>query len=84
MADIEARENDLRTLYAGANVERRRAVLDRWGVRWVAVGDLERSTYGIVEDDPLSNVPGVRRLANRGADTVYLVRPLRRKGTIAR
>ncbi len=74
-AEIESRRKDLELLYGGADTGQRRAVLDRYRVRWVVLGDLERRTYGVESEDPLAGVPGVVTLCVRGSDRLYLVKP---------
>ncbi len=70
---IMARFHDLAELYSGSNPEVRRAVLDRYEVDWVVVGDLERETYGLEAEDPLTGIPGVRRWAARDGAILYRV-----------
>jgi len=76
--EIEARYADLTVLYGGSDPLARRAVLDRYHVRWVVLGDLERSTYGLAAGDPLAGVPGVVAMVRRGGDILYQVRPMTR------
>ena len=77
MVEIEARKRDLATLYAGADAEARRAVLDRYRVRWIALGDVERRTYRIGRADAFSGVPGVVEIARHAGARLYLVLPVR-------
>jgi uncharacterized membrane protein len=51
----------------------RRAVLDRYRVAWVVVGDLERETYDLASEDPLAGIPGVMRWAERDGAILYRV-----------
>ena len=74
-AEIAARMADLETLYAGADPVARRAVLDRYRVGWVVVGDVERRRYGLDAPDPLTGVPGVRLLAEHEGALLYRVDP---------
>jgi uncharacterized membrane protein len=46
LPEFERRDADLRALYADAPPEGIRAILDRYAVRFVVVGDLERQKYG--------------------------------------
>lgn len=73
-AEIDARYEDLEELYGSADPYRQREVLDRYRVRWIVVADIERRTYDIRADDPFARVPGVVRIASRGAASIYLVR----------
>ncbi len=72
--EIGERMADLETLYAGAEPGPRRAVLDRYRVRWVVLADLERERYELSGADPLRGVPGLARVAGDGAAALYLVR----------
>ena len=71
--EIQARQADLKTLYTGADPAVRRRILDRYHVRWIAVGDVERRTYHLGEDDPFAGVPGVVEVARRGSARLDLV-----------
>jgi len=44
--DVGTRADEVRQAYAGSSVEVARPVLDRYGVRYVVVGPLERTDYG--------------------------------------
>jgi YYY domain-containing protein len=44
--DVGARADEVRQAYAGSSPEIARPVLDRYGVRYVVVGPLERTDYG--------------------------------------
>ncbi len=72
--EIAARSEDLRTLYSGQDQRARRAVLDRYDVRWVVFSDLERQRYDVTADDPLFGVPGVVKVAENGGAILYQVR----------
>ncbi len=71
--EILARYSDLNELYSGSDPAARRAVLDRYRVSWVVVGDLERQTYGLEGEHALDEVPGVRRWAARDNGILYRV-----------
>ncbi len=73
-AEVAQRRAELEILYAGDDPEARRAVLDRFDVRWVVVGRLERETYDLLAPDPLAGVPGVVPVARDGDAVLYLVR----------
>jgi len=75
LAEIQARRRDLETLYSDRDPRLRRAVLDRYGVRWVVVGPLERTTYQLHGDAPMAGIPGVVPLAARGSTSVWMVLP---------
>ncbi len=74
VSEIGARFEDLRTLYSGQDQRSRRAVLDRYGVRWIVLSDLERQQYDLTADDPLYGVPGVVKVAENGGAILYRVR----------
>jgi YYY domain-containing protein len=71
--EIVQRQDDLKTLYASGDPMLGRMVLDRYGVHWVCLGDLERRTYELREEDPLEGVPGLTRVATNGRSAVYMV-----------
>ncbi len=71
--DIEERVSDLETIYAGIDPGERRAALDRYGVDWIVLGDLERETYGLDVQNPFKGVPGIVRWAGRGETALYRV-----------
>jgi YYY domain-containing protein len=73
--EIKARFADLETLYADRNPVKRRTVLDRYGVRWVVLGMLERRAYVLDPDDSLDDIPGVVRIAERDDAVLYRVQP---------
>ncbi len=73
--EIAARFTDLQTLYAGRDARARRAVLDRYDVGWVVVGDLERKRYGLASGDPLRGIPGLVKIAEQGEAAIYRVMP---------
>lgn len=73
LQEIGARFEELRTLYTGTDLRARRSVLDRYGVRWVVLSDLERQQYGLQGDDPLQGVPGLVRIAERDGTALYRV-----------
>ncbi len=70
---IEDRVHDLETIYAGADDGERRRALDRYGVDWIVLGDLERETYGLHANAPFEGVPGVVRWARQGSTVLYRV-----------
>jgi uncharacterized membrane protein len=72
---IMARFHDLAELYSGSDPEVRRSVLDRYEVDWVVVGDLERETYDLEAEDPLTGIPGVMVWAERDGSVLYRVSP---------
>jgi YYY domain-containing protein len=74
-AEIAARFADLELLYSGADPVGRRAVLDLYRVRWIVLGDVERSTYTLSSDDPFVGVPGVVRVVHHEGAALYQVRP---------
>ena len=73
--EINARFADLETLYAGVNPYHRRAVLDRYQVAWVVLGDIERQGYSLPGSDPLAGVPGLLRFAEFDGAVLYRVLP---------
>ena len=74
--EIAARSSDLETLYGGRDPIARRQVLDRYRVGWVVLSDVERERYGLVQDDPLRGIPGLRRITENGGAALYRVLPL--------
>jgi len=72
---IEDRVHGLETIYSGINPGDRRAALNRYGVDWVVLGDLERETYDLDAIDPFVGVPGVVRWADQGSTVLYRVVP---------
>ncbi len=73
--EIAARFADLEVLYAGTDPEARRAVLDRYAVAWVVLGDIERQRYALRNPDPLAGVPGLLRFAEHDGAVLYRVMP---------
>ncbi len=73
--EISNRSTDLETLFAGHNQHARREVLDRYRVKWLVVGDLERERYELTGPDPLGDVPGLLRFAEYGGAILYRVLP---------
>jgi YYY domain-containing protein len=72
LTEIGSRQGDLAALYRDAPVEQIRALLDRYGVQYVVVGDVERRVYG---DAVTSRFDSVLPVAFRsGAITIYRAR----------
>jgi uncharacterized membrane protein len=70
--ELGRREADLRSLYREAPPEGIRSLLDRYGVRFVVVGDLERQKYG---DEVTSRFDGILAPGARfGSITIYRAR----------
>ena len=76
--EIRARFADLERLYRLPGAPEAREVLDRLGVRWIAVTDLERRTYGLAGDDPLGTIPGLMRVLDLDGALLYRVLPASR------
>jgi YYY domain-containing protein len=74
-AEVDARYRDLETLYGGVDPVDRRAVLDRYRVRWVVLADLERTTYGIGGEGSLDGVPGLVEVVAGNGALLYRVEP---------
>ncbi len=67
--ELGRRDGDLRQLYQDGSTEAIRAVLDRYGVRFVVVADVERQKYG---DAVTSRFEGVLPVAIRAGNvTIY-------------
>jgi uncharacterized membrane protein len=64
---LATRQADLAALYRDGPVENVRGILDRYGVRFVVVGDIERGTYG---DGVTARFDGVLPPAFRSGNTV--------------
>ena len=73
VAEIGARFEELRTLYAGRDHRARRAVLDRYGVRWVVLADLEREQYQVTGEASLADIPGLVKVAGHDGAVLYRV-----------
>ncbi len=71
--EISNRSKDLENLFSGQDQHARRAVLDRYQVRWLVVGDLERERYALTGEDPLVGVPGLLHFAEHEGATLYRV-----------
>ena len=70
--ELSRREADLRALYADAPTDSIRSLLDRYGVRFVIVGDNERQKYG---PGVTTRFDGILPQAVRfGTTTIYRVR----------
>lgn len=72
---IEARKRDLEVLYSPGDPLIRNAVLKRYGVAWIVLGDLERERYRLTRSDPFSDVPGVVPWARQGSTRLYRFDP---------
>ena len=71
--EIQARGDELEELYGGSNREKRRAVLDRYGVGWAVAANIDRNRYDIPEEDPLGDIPGVHVIAAHDGAVLYRV-----------
>jgi uncharacterized membrane protein len=67
LAEIGVRQSDLGALYRDAPIDQVRSILDRYGVRYVAVGDSERRHYG---DGVTTRFDNVLPIAFRSGSTV--------------
>jgi YYY domain-containing protein len=67
LPELSTRAADLNSLYRDTPVERIRGILDRYGVRFVVVGDIERKIY---EDAVTARFEGVLPIAFRSGTTV--------------
>ena len=65
--EIDTRISDMSALYRDAPVENIRGILDRYGIRFVVVGDVERKSY---EDGVTARFEGVLPVAFRSGTTV--------------
>jgi sugar lactone lactonase YvrE len=77
MAEISARFEDLESLYSGGSRVERRAILDRYRVRWVVLADLERQRYGLTGRDVLNGIAGLITIAEHEGAALFMVRDLR-------
>jgi YYY domain-containing protein len=73
--EIAARAADLEFLYRGGDPEKRRAVLDRYHVRWAVAARVERNRYDLTDEDPLGDIPGVHMTAEEDGAILYRVLP---------
>jgi YYY domain-containing protein len=70
--ELNTRTGDLAALYRDAPVESVRGLLDRYGIQYVVVGDIERKSYG---EAVTARFEGVLTVALRSGSTViYRVR----------
>ncbi len=67
LPELGSRQTDLAALYRDAPVDAIRGILDRYGVRFVVVRDVERKKYG---DTVTSRFDGVLPVAFRAGSTV--------------
>jgi uncharacterized membrane protein len=67
LPEFSTRQNDLAALYRDAPIEAIRPVLDRYGIRYVVVGELERKSYG---EGVTSRFDNVLPVAFRAGSTV--------------
>ena len=73
LAAIKERVRDLETIYAGGDPDDRRTALDRYGVDWIVLGDLERETYELDAVDPFGGMAEVVLWARQGSTALYRV-----------
>ena len=72
LAELGARQGDLGLLYRDADVGAIQSILNRYAVRFVVVGEVERRSYG---DQVTTRFEGVLPVAFRaGTVTIYKVR----------
>jgi YYY domain-containing protein len=67
IAELGRREGDMRALYQEGTPETIRAILDRYGVRFVVVGDVERQKYG---DGVMTRFDNVLPVALRAGNVI--------------
>jgi uncharacterized membrane protein len=65
--ELGTRTGDLSALYRDAPVERVQGILDRYGIQFVVVGDVERKSYG---DGVTARFEGILPVAFRAGTTV--------------
>jgi YYY domain-containing protein len=70
MAPQGTRQDDIALLYTAPNWEPARDILNKYGIRYVYIGDLERSTYAVQEDKFQRNLV---RVFQKGSVTIYQV-----------
>ncbi|MCP4896542.1 MAG: hypothetical protein GY906_06155 [bacterium] len=71
--EIAARCDDLEKLYTESNPLAQVEILERYGVDWIVMGDVERETYGIEVADPFADVVSVRRVFEREGAALFRV-----------
>jgi uncharacterized membrane protein len=72
IAELGRRSDDMRALYQDAPPDAIRSILDRYGVRFVVVGDVERQKYG---DQVVNRFDGILPLAVRSGNvSIYRAR----------
>ena len=67
LPDLGTRAADMNAVYRDAPVENIRAILDRYRIQFVVVGDLERKTY---QDSVNGRFEGILPVAFRSGSTV--------------
>jgi YYY domain-containing protein len=72
-AEIRARQRDIATAYRSENPMETRAILDRYRVDYVFVGDLEARTYGRAVLERFDRVPGVEPVFSHDQTRIYRV-----------
>ena len=67
LPELATRQNDLAALYRDAPVDDIRSIVERYAIRFVVVGDVERKSYG---DGVSARFEGVLPLAFRAGNTL--------------
>jgi YYY domain-containing protein len=75
-AEVDRRQNDVRTFYNTSHVAEAEAILERYGVRYVYVGDYERAYYnavGLAKLNSMVNMGVLRVAYDAQGVTIYEV-----------
>jgi YYY domain-containing protein len=72
-AEIRARQRDIATIYRSDNPLEVRSLLDRYGVDYVFVGDLEAKTYGRGVLEKFEGVPDLDSVFSSGRTRIFRV-----------
>ena len=68
--EVGSRENDVRLLYESRNWEDARSVIDQYDIKYIYIGNLERNTYNLYEENFRQLLPAVYE---QGSVTIYVV-----------
>ncbi len=73
VAMVQARANDVQRAYDSPNPADAKSVLDKYGVRWVYIGGLERATYSAAGLAKFPAMPQLRLAYNQNGVQIYEV-----------
>ena len=70
-ADMGNRQDDIKTLYSTPDWQAALAIINQYNIRYIYIGDLERSTYPVQEDNFRTHLTQVFQ---HGNVTIYEVK----------